>query len=611
MFSRFLNVNQGGHCIHCNMKPTHLLLLAASFLAHSAHGFVPVMFRGHQAVMSPAAALTETSAFAQLSRTQLNLPPGGRLRHPLAMCEGGNPDTHQAGEVLEALSAVIDPDLGQDIVTLGFVKDLRIDGGATAEGGAVVAFNVELTTPACPVKEVFQTQCKDLVEALTWVSRAEVTMTAQPAKPVSDTIPTGLSRVSNILAVSSCKGGVGKSTTAVNLAYSLYRQGAKVGILDADIYGPSLPTMVTPSNDVVEFLGNQIKPLEAHGVKLMSYGFVNQGAAVMRGPMVSQLLTQFVTLTSWGELDYLVIDMPPGTGDIQLTLCQVLNITASVIVTTPQKLSFTDVVKGIDLFDTVNVPSVAVVENMAYYETVGVQGLTAGLKEAVEGVMQLHGEELHAAAVVEGVSTSQGSTLEGNDQLKTKLISHAIGKVIEGAKMKEYIFGKGHQQRLADMWGITNTVQMPLYEDVAACSDSGTPYVVSNPEGKVAELYLQLAEATVREVAKLRYSTADRPVLSYLMEEHKIAIDTGGNREYVNPADLRRKCRCALCVEEITGKQLLQPEDVSEDIKPLEFAPIGNYAVSVQWSDGHSSLFPYSSFAKDYKPSTKRLEVPV
>uniref|UniRef100_A0A6N2NB94 MIP18 family-like domain-containing protein n=1 Tax=Salix viminalis TaxID=40686 RepID=A0A6N2NB94_SALVM len=251
-------------------------------------------------------------------------------------------------DVLKALSQIIDPDFGTDIVSCGFVKDLNI-----VEAQGEVSFRLELTTPACPIKDMFEQKANEVVALLPWVKNVKVTMSAQPARPVyAGLLPQGLQTISNIIAVSSCKGGVGKSTVAVNLAYTLAGMGARVGIFDADVYGPSLPTMVSPENRLLEMNPEKktIIPTEYLGVKLVSFGFAGQGRAIMRGPMVSGVINQLLTTTEWGELDYLVIDMPPGTGDIQLTLCQVVPLTAAVIVTTPQKLAFIDVAKGVRMF---------------------------------------------------------------------------------------------------------------------------------------------------------------------------------------------------------------------------------------------------------------------
>jgi Mrp family chromosome partitioning ATPase/DUF971 family protein len=492
--------------------------------------------------------------------------------------------------VLRQLKSVIDPDLGSDIVTLGFVQNLELDRDARS-----VRFDVQLTTPACPVKDQFASECHLLVSRLPWVGSVQVEMTAQA--PRSDTSTVGLASVGAVLAVSSCKGGVGKSTTAVNLAYSLQNLGASVGILDVDVYGPSLPTMVTPDDDVVRFVGRQIAPLQRNGVKLMSFGYVNEGSAVMRGPMVTQLLDQFLGVVNWGPLDYLVLDMPPGTGDIPLTLAQRLNITAAVIVTTPQELSFADVVRGVEMFDSVNVPCVAVVENMAFYESkpsVDVEALTSGIRDKLQSALNLNG----------------GSSESSKDL--DSLAGELVDVVVQSLPAEKVpIFGPGHKERLSRQWGIEHTFSVPLLGGIAASGDSGTPYVLEHPDSPPARVFRDLARSVVSEVAKAKHGAA-RPEVTYREDDHLIEVrgvapadaepESDGRDVFAGappsaltlaPAELRRACRCAGCVEELTGRQILAAGAVPESVRPARIAPTGNYALSVDWSDGHRSLYPY------------------
>ncbi len=264
--------------------------------------------------------------------------------------------------VLDALSSIIDPDFNRDIVSLGFIKELAIEAGR-------VSFAVELTTPACPLADQFEEQARRVVGALPEVSEVKVRMTARPRKQRELSAGSGLGETASIIAVSSCKGGVGKSTVAAMLACQLSERGHAVGLLDADIFGPSLPTLFNDHTSGVSANGDgYIVPREQQGLKLMSFGFIGgSGPAVMRGPMVANFIQQMLHHVAWGPLDYLVIDMPPGTGDTQLTISQTAQIDAAVIVTTPHQLSLTDVRKGIQMFDKVDVPVIGVIENMAYF----------------------------------------------------------------------------------------------------------------------------------------------------------------------------------------------------------------------------------------------------
>ncbi len=350
-------------------------------------------------------------------------------------------------EVLDALRPIIDPDLGRSIVDLGFIKDLQIDGGR-------VAFAIELTTPACPVKAEFERAAKERVEALDGVTEAAVTMTANTRGRAA--APAGqdavLPHVKNVIAVASGKGGVGKSTTAVNLALSLRDAGASVGILDADVYGPSLPLLlgVNGRPETVERDGQKkIIPLEAQGLRVMSMGFfiTESSPVIWRGPMVHGLIGQFLADVEWGTLDYLVIDLPPGTGDAALTLTQRAPISGAVIVTTANDLSVIDARKGLTMFEKVDVPVLGVVENMAYFVP---------------------------------------------PDMPDK---------------KYWIFGKDGGKRVADELGVDFLGEIPIDPRVAEGGDIGRPIVVHAPESPVAVAFNELAGNVARKLAVLAQRT--------------------------------------------------------------------------------------------------------
>src|SRR5436190_5395379 len=263
--------------------------------------------------------------------------------------------------ILDGLRQIKDPDLHKDIVTLGFIKDLRIDGGN-------VSFRIVLTTPACPVKAEMESAAQDLVGALPGVISVNVTMDAEVPKGRGIGDKVSVPGVRNIIAVSSGKGGVGKSTVAVNLAVSLARDGARVGLMDADVYGPNVPIMLGVSDARPEVDANKLIPVEAYGVRLMSMAVLQPGdkPMIVRGPILHGLVKQFLSDVKWGELDYLIVDMPPGTGDVQLSLAQLVPVQGAVLVTTPQDVSVADVRRALRMFETVAIPVLGIVENMSY-----------------------------------------------------------------------------------------------------------------------------------------------------------------------------------------------------------------------------------------------------
>jgi len=341
--------------------------------------------------------------------------------------------------VLESLRSVQDPDLHKDIVTLGFVKNLTISGCGD------VVFDLVLTTPACPVKDLLKEQCEKAVAALPGVESVEVRLSAQVAtRPGMDKSQL-LPGVKNVVAVASGKGGVGKSTVAANLAVALAKMGATVGMLDADIYGPSQGLMLGVKDDPEMDSEKNIHPPTAHGVKVISMSMFSQDEApvVWRGPMVSQMVQNFVRQVAWGDLDYLVIDMPPGTGDIQLTLTQQAPITAAVIVSTPQDVALLDAKKGLKMFEKVSVPVLGIVENMS-------------------------------------------------------------GFVCDGCGKVHDIFRRDGALRVARSLGLPFLGSVPLEQGVALSGDQGEPVVLRSPESKSAQAFMEIASRVASELSMMR-----------------------------------------------------------------------------------------------------------
>lgn len=269
-------------------------------------------------------------------------------------------------EVLKALSTVNDPDLHRDLVTLNMVKSVTLNGND-------VNVEIELTTPACPLKDKIKSDCENAIKSMVKdIGKITIVMGSRVLGSSSSKTNVILPGVLNTIAVASGKGGVGKSTVAVNLAVALAKEGATVGLIDADIYGPSIPLMLGINEKPKVYQNantNKLVPLENFGIKLMSIGFLIDDSApvIWRGPMASGAVKQFMSDVEWGSLDYLIFDMPPGTGDIQLTLCQTIPLSGAVIVTTPQEVSIADARKALKMFERVNVPIFGVIENMSYF----------------------------------------------------------------------------------------------------------------------------------------------------------------------------------------------------------------------------------------------------
>ena len=327
-------------------------------------------------------------------------------------------------QVLEKLSTVIDPDLKKDIVSMGMIKDLELNSGN-------LKFTLELTTPACPFNVEIEDDVRKAIDGLDGINNFDMKVTAKVMEGRSLDADTAMATVKNIIGVASGKGGVGKTTVSLNIALVLSQTGAKVGLLDADVYGPSIPLMLGMGKANMEVTDNKLQPVESNGLKVVSFGFFAEQehqAAIYRGPIISGILKQFLVDTNWSDLDYLIVDLPPGTGDIPLTLAQTIPITGILVVTTPQEVASNIAVKAIGMFNKLNVPILGVIENMSSF-------------------------------------------------------------VCPNCNENHYIFGQGGAKKISEKFNVPFIGEIPLHPGIMEGSDKGKPVVITAPESPSAEAF--------------------------------------------------------------------------------------------------------------------------
>lgn len=331
--------------------------------------------------------------------------------------------------VLQELGTVIDPDLKKDIVSMGMIKDLELDGDQ-------LSFTLELTTPACPFNVEIEDDVRSAIDRIDGIKDLDMKVTAKVMEGRSLDEDTGMHTVKNIIGVASGKGGVGKSTVSLNLALALAQSGASVGLLDADIYGPSIPLMLGMEDGYMEVMDNKLQPAEISGIRVVSFGFFaeqSHQAAIYRGPIISGILKQFLVDTNWSNLDYLIVDLPPGTGDIPLTLAQTIPITGILVVTTPQDVASNVAVKAIGMFNKLNVPIIGVVENMSSF-------------------------------------------------------------ICPDCKGEHYVFGQGGAQKIAAQFEVPFLGGIPLNSNIMVGSDLGKPIMITRPESLGATSFRSAAK---------------------------------------------------------------------------------------------------------------------